>query len=88
MMNILEDVWYGNICPYDNLIDGDEEYSRELKVMMKFEDLVFGEVSGAIKEDIEKMVEAQQKLSCITDKNAFVIGVRFGVKMMIDTICS
>ena len=70
------------------LVEDDKEYIKELSALTQIQDLVLGEVSGSTKKDIERLVEAQQKISCITDKNAFAIGVRFGVKMMIDTLCS
>ena len=87
-MNILEDLWRGNVCFSEKLVEDDKEYIKEFSVLTRIEDLIYGETAGTIKEDIKKLVETQQKISCITDKNAFAIGVRFGVKMMIDTLCS
>ena len=87
-MNILEDLWYGNYSPCDTFTGGNAEYKKALNDLTKREDLVNGETSGVIQKDVEELINAEHKLSCIAEMCAFSSGVRFGIRLMIEAVCS
>ena len=34
-MTVLEDLWYGNICPIENFVDGNMDYKGPLRPVLK-----------------------------------------------------
>ena len=81
---IIDDLWNGNINPCESFVKGNEEYSQAIKELIKAESVA----EGLRNEDITAMMDAQHHLSYIAEKCAFASGVRFGVKLMVEVLCS
>ena len=87
-MKTIEDVWRGNYVPCEIFVEGNKEYKKALADLAEKEELVNSETGGKLNDDIQEMITAQQTLSCIADMCAFSSGVKFGIRLMIEAICS
>lgn len=53
-MTVLEDLWYGNISPVENFIEGNMEYKGLLRLVSKNREILESELSPKQLEIIEK----------------------------------
>lgn len=85
-MNILSDLWYGNIVPCERRIPPDSEY---LKLFTRFSNAI-EKLEGELPQDkrdlCEDLGELQLKLMSIGEKETFILGFRLGARMMLDII--
>lgn len=84
-MSILEELWYGNLAPMKhmrqsgahqeltNLIDRNQS---ELSAML----------NEGEKDTLEKLLDCQEELSQVTEREAFLAGFRMGVQIMVDSV--
>ena len=84
-MLVLDDIWYGN-TPAETYVNGDKEYFRELRILTEIGDRLSADLSEEQHGLYEQFSEQQMKINAVGEKAAFVAGVRFGVKMMLDVL--
>ncbi len=77
-MNILEELWYGNIDLGAQSLDKNSDYARALhKSANEWE-----KMSPQIQKIIGKLVDAQMEAAGIAERDAFVLGFRLAVQLM------
>lgn len=82
MDNILTELWYGNVSPWEQSNRGDRE-SKELTALLhRNRDQLTEGLTQAQKEILEKYDDCQNELSAKTEKNAFICGFCLGVRLM------
>ncbi len=82
MDNILTELWYGNLSPWEQCNQSDGE-TRELTALLcrNREKLAEG-LTEAQKEILNKYDDCHNELGGKTEKNAFTCGFCLGVRLM------
>lgn len=84
-MTVLEDLFYGNIQPCD--IRQSAEVWRKLSAMNAAEEKLMEDIpDNAIRAEVLEALNKQTELIALCECDAFIDGLRLGVKMMIETL--
>lgn len=82
MDNILEQLWYGNIAPWEHSTHNDREYKELTELLHRNRDKLTEGLTEAQKELLDKYDECQNELNAKTEKNAFVQGFCLGTRLL------
>ena len=85
-MRMIEDLFYGNICPCEKSLTRGSEYSHLLNLAVKNEDKLSKLLSPQQKEAFEKVKECMTDMNNILEKEAFIDGFRLGLKLMAESV--
>ena len=85
-MPVLEDLWYGNIRPVENFVDGNMEYKELLRLVSKNREVLEGELSPKELELLEKYNLSVNEMNAISETAAFQCGFAFGVQIMTECV--
>ena len=85
-MTVLEDLWYGNIRPIENFIEGNSEYKGLLRLVSKNRDTLENELTNKQLELLEKYTASVNKMNSISETAAFQYGFSLGVRIMIESL--
>ena len=81
-MRMIEDLFYGNICPCEKCLTRGSEYLHLLDLAVKNEENLSELLSPQQKEVFEKLKECMTDMNNILEKEAFIDGFRLGMKLM------
>lgn len=84
-MTILEDLYYGNIVPAEKGIKKGGEYSKLLNLAARNEEKLSDTLTKEQKILFEKYKDCTLDMYGISEKEAFVDGVKLGVKIIVET---
>lgn len=84
--NIIEDLYYGRIAPYEVSMTATPEFEKLKALAAENEDLLRETLSDEQKEQLEKLTESVTDISSVSEREMFIIGFRLGVKLMIDVL--
>ena len=82
-MTILENLWYGNIHPVEEYLEGNKEYINLLRIVAKDQEKLKEVLSLNEYELFEKYDLAAKEMNSTAEVEAFSYGFRLGVKLMI-----
>lgn len=84
MEKILEELWYGNICP--NCMGGEaiKKAKQQMKYVENHHDKLWGTLTDKQKEMLEKYDACCAELSGISEREIFVYGFRLGARIAIE----
>ena len=82
MDNILEQLWYGNVAPWEHSTRNDREYKELTELLRRNRDRLTEGLTGAQKELLDKYDECQNELSAKTERNAFTQGFCLGTRLL------
>lgn len=83
-MSVLEDLWYGNIAPWEREIKRSSEYSDVLERIVQIEADLHARLNDEEKEILEKFVNYTNEMCCISEREMFVRGFTLGIKLIIE----
>lgn len=83
-MNILEELWYGNIYPNEQSIRKDSEYAQALRKAAAEKDSLLPSLSPELQTGIEKLLDVQMDAAVIAERDAFVMGFRLATQIIVD----
>lgn len=83
-MTTLENLWYGNIHPYEKSVPKESEYAKAAKQCIRHTDSLVATLTDAQKETLDKLITAQTEQSSLGECDAFIRGFVIGVKMMLE----
>ena len=83
-MTILEDLWYGNIRPIENFIEGNIEYKGLLRLVSKNREVLESEISTKQLELFEKYNDSVNEMNSISEAAAFQYGFSLGIRLMME----
>lgn len=89
-MNILEDLYQGDIRPHEKRFDSDSDYAKFTKIVAddkeKLTDFLNG-LPGTEEQRhmLSQMMNAQDELSRFSEYDRFVEGFRLGAGLMLET---
>ena len=84
-MRMIEELFYGNICPCEKHLTRGSEYSHLLELAVKNEEKFSALLSPQQKEVFEKVRECMTDMNNILEKEAFIDGFRLGMKLMAES---
>lgn len=84
-MTTLENLYYGNIVPADKDIRRGSEYSKLLNLSVRNEEKLLPTLSKEQKLIFEKYKDCVIEMNSISEKEAFVEGMKLGIKIIAET---
>lgn len=85
-MNILEELYYGNIVPNEKCAKLNSEVKELLKLLNRNEVKLTVTFSEKQKITFEKYKDCNRKISEICEKDAFLNGFRLGARIIIESV--
>ena len=84
-MTTIENLYYGNIVPAEKGIKRGSEYSKLLHLAARNEEKLSVTLTEEQKSLFEKYKDCTMDMCGIAEKDAFVEGVKLGVKIVVET---
>lgn len=85
-MDILEDLYYGNLFPHEKCAKLDDGMKELLGLLNRNEEKLISTLSDEQKETFEKYKDCNQEISEICERNAFLNGFRLGARIIIEVV--
>lgn len=85
-MNILEELYYGNIVPNEKCAKLDDEVKKLLKLLNRNEEKLLVTFSEEQKINFEKYKDCNREISEISEREIFLNGFRLGARIIIDVV--
>ena len=85
-MQVLEDLYLGDIHPSERGFQKDSQYSRALNEVDKAGDALIGTLTEKQKEQFEDYMTAQREVNVLTDCETFCYAFKLGAKVMMDVL--
>ncbi len=85
-MNILEELWYGNICPSEKPIRKNSEYANTLHKVVEVKERLQPKVPPELQPDLEELMDVQMEAAVVAERDAFQLGFRLAVQIMVDSL--
>ena len=83
-VNILYELWYGNIYPSERPIKKDSEYAEALRKVAEEKESLLPSLAPELQTGIEKLLDAQMEAAVIAERDTFVMGFRLAVQILVD----
>ena len=83
-MMTLEDLWYGNINPHEQFLDGNEKLKELLPIMAKDREKLSAGFTAEQNEWLEKYDDIINELHSNAEVEAFKYGFRLALDLMND----
>ena len=85
-MQVLEELYMGDIHPSELSFKKDSQYSRALNEVVKAGDALLSTLTEKQKEQFEAYMTVQREVNMLTDCETFIYAFRLGAKIMIDVL--
>lgn len=83
-MTTLEDLYYGNIHPYERDIKKTGRESALLRLVVKNENNLLATLTEQQKEIFQKCKDAESEMHCSFELRSFIEGFRLGMKLTVE----
>ncbi len=83
-MNILEELWYGNIYPNEQAVRQNSEYAQALHKVVDEKESLLPNLAPELQKAIEKLMDVQTEAAVIAERDAFVMGFRLATRIIVD----
>lgn len=90
-MNILEELYFGNIRPCDKCFDRQSQYAAVVNIIAENEKKLFDYFKTQQQHETEgnlfsQLMDAQDQIMAFSEQNRFIEGFQTGAKFMLDTL--
>ena len=85
-MQVLEDVYLGDIHPSERGFKKDSQYAKALNDAVKAGDALIGTLTEKQRGQFEAYMTAQREINVLTDCETFFYAFRLGAKIMMDVL--
>ena len=85
-MNILEDLYYGNINPCEKEFKKGSTYSQLLGYIVRHQQDLLKRMNDEEKEVFEKFTECTNEMYGIAEREAFVRGFTLGARIIVEVM--
>ena len=85
-MNIIEELWYGNISPCERDFKKGSNYSELLGYIVRHEENLKKRLNDEEKEILEKFTECTNEMYGIAERAAFARGFVLGARIIIEVM--
>ena len=86
MKSILEELFYGNVCPNTDCRSNDEQTKMLMGYIADHHDALFKELTEKQKETLEKFDDCWNELTDINEREIFVYAFRLGMLIAIEVL--
>ena len=86
MRSILEELFYGNVCPNTDCRSNTKETKELMGYVADHHDTLFGELTDYQKETHEKFDDCYAELTDINEREIFVYAFRLGARIAIEVL--
>ena len=86
MRSILEELWYGNVCPSEGCRGVTKETKELMKYIAEHHENLHATLTEKQKEALEKFDDCYAELTDINERDIFVYAFRLGAKMMLEVM--
>ena len=91
-MDIIKELWYGNVAPFEQCTRGDKQLKELLKLVAKNKEELDATLTDKQKETLEKFDNCYAELTDINEREIFVyafkLGARIAIEVLTKFICS
>ena len=84
-MKTIDELWYGNISPFEQCTRGDKRLKELLKLVAWNREELDGTLTDKQKETLEIFEDCMNEMHSITERDAFSYGFRLGVQLMAES---
>ena len=84
-MDIIRELWYGNVAPFEQCTRGDKQMKELLSLMARNRDELGASLTDKQKETLEKFEDCMNEMHSVTERDAFSYGFRLGVQLMAES---
>jgi hypothetical protein len=81
MTKVIEDLYYGNICPGDQVVEKDSRYAKAQEITVSVEDELSARLDEAGKAMLAKLASAYNEMLSIGSREMFTQGFRLGLRL-------
>ena len=85
LMKTIDELWCGNISPFEQCARGDKRLKELLKLVDRNREDLDGSLTEKQKEALEKFEDCMNEMHSITERDAFSYGFRLGVQLMAES---
>ena len=85
MRSILNELWYGNVSPFEQCTRGNKRLKELLKLVARNREELGETLTNNQKETLEKFEECMNEMHSITERDAFSCGFRLGVQLITES---
>lgn len=82
MRKTLEDLYYGNITPYEQQMIPGSELKRAVERVAKCEEQLMELLDEDGQHVLTRLIRSQHEINSITATNNFILGFRLGIRLM------
>lgn len=82
MRKILEDLYFGNIVPYEKRIAADSELRHLVKRAADCESQLAEQLNDEEKQTLDNLIGTQHEIDSTMAREYFILGFRLGVRIM------
>ena len=86
MKSILEELFYGNVCPNTDCRSTGKETKELMGYIADHHDTLLNELTGKQKETLEKFDDCYNELTDINEREIFVYAFKLGMRIAIEVL--
>lgn len=86
MQKILEDLWYGNLCPQNDSYQPTQEKKELVEYITRHHNSLQAVLTEEQKEILEKLDDCHAELSDIKEREIFIYAFRLGAQIAIEAM--
>ena len=86
MKSIIEELWYGNICPQEEGVSNSPEFKELAGYITRHRTELEATMSYEQKRILNKMMDCRNEIDCLTEAKIFANGLKLGAKLMFEML--
>ena len=87
-MDIIRELWYGNVAPFEQCTRGDKQLKELLKLVARNKEELDASLTDKQKETLEKFDDCYAELTDINEREIFVYAFKLGMRIAIEVMSS
>lgn len=84
MNNILEELWYGNIAPFEQCMNDNKQMKELTGYISRHRDNLEATLSDKQKEILIKLDDCYDELTSISEREIFIYGFKLGASLIME----
>ena len=88
MKSILEELWYGNICPETDSRTTTSEMRQLMKYMARHHDNLLDSMTDEQKDIFERFDDCWSEYASLAEKSIFIYAFKLGMQFAIEVLIS
>ena len=85
-MKIIDELWYGNISPFEQCTRKNKKLKETLTLMARNREELDTTLTDKQKETLEKFEDCMNEMHSLTERKAFSYGFKLGMHLMAESI--